>query len=438
RNSATFIEGLYFLRLHRSDLIIHLGINPDIVPQPRNAMIAVTPSGQITGANERALLALGIPSRLNLLGRDISHLLDLRKQPLSARAAGQIHQIKLIDRGTQVFATWQVPAPISTESYDNRAPLSELSPLAKPEPDRLCWGDITLDEQVIAASKIYNQRVNVLLQGETGTGKDTLARELHDASCLKNGLFVTIDCSASSSDELSNLFTDSEERLNQSLYPEGGSLFLNNIHQLNSEGQSQALALLQRLERCSLDHKRGFQAISASRTCLYEAVEKQLFKEDLYYRLAPFVVDLAPLRDRDSLETLISKLLQAENTRAMHQCALSKPALEALAQHPWQGNTRELQNTLRTLVILNRNGTIEVSDLPKIMQLNAGTSAEQADKPCWTGLEAAEYSALLEALRDHNWNISATAKTLSMSRNTLYRRMEKYGIQVETSDMAGH
>ena len=436
KNSATFIEGLYFLRLHRSDTVIYLGINPDIVPQPRAAMIAVSANGRITGANDRALQALGIPNRHNLLGREVQHLLDLRKNPLDMRTSGQIHQLKLIDRGTQVFATWQVPAPKTTNAYSSKTPLSELSDLVKPCTPKLCWGHDELERDITSASELYNQKVHILLQGETGTGKDTLARALHDTSPLKDGLFVSIDCCAASDDNLNSLFTESGDWLSHSLYPEGGTVFLNNVHLMTAELQAQALELMLRLERCNTQHPCGFQVITASRDDLQLKVTGKTFREDLFYRIAPYAMEIPPLRERHALQQLVHQLLNNENQRAMKQATFSEEAMQVLLQHPWQGNTRELENTLRTLVILSRHETIGIGQLPDALTKPRQKATEaDVEQPVWTGLEAAEYTALLHELRNHEWNISATAKALSMSRNTLYRRMEKYAINPEQDQL---
>lgn len=433
RNSASFIEGLYFLRFHRSDLIIYLGINPDIVPQPRNAMLAVSANGRITGANDRALQALGAPGRHTLLGREVQQLFDLRGHPLNASTAGQIYQLRLLDRGTQVFATWQVPSPKTTNAYSNEAPLTELSSLAKAQPTKPIWGDDGLERNFDAATELLNQNINVVLHGETGTGKDTLARALHQASRFKNGIFIDIDCSSVTEAELDSLFSDADEMLTLSLYPDGGTLFLNDAHLLPANLQVLLLELMLRLERCNSHHPQGFNVITSSREDLQTAVDNQLFRQDLFYRLAQYHLDIPPLRERSKLQAHVQHLLQLENTRALKQSQLADDALALLLQHRWQGNSRELQSALRTAVTLHKGAEITAQDLPSTLHKAATAADGRHDEtlPKWTGLEAAEYSALLRELRSCDWNISATAKALNISRNTLYRRMEKYNISPE-------
>ena len=433
RNSASFIEGLYFLRFHRSDLIVYLGINPDIVPQPRNAMLAVSANGRITGANDRALQALGATSRHGLLGREVQHVLDLRRNPLNATTAGQVHQLRLVDRGTQVFATWQVPAPKTSKTYSNEAPISELSSLAKSEPCKLSWGDSALEQNIASVTELLNQKINAVLLGETGTGKDTLARALHNASRVRDGIFVKIDCCAIGDAELNGLFSDTDETLTHSLYPEGGTLFFNDAHLLSADLQVQLLELMLRLERCNGHHPLGFNVITSSRDDLQHKVDNQEFRHDLFYRLAQFQLEIPPLRERQQLREFILQVFAAENARLLKHNTLSAEAMDVLLQHLWQGNSRELQSTLRALVALNNNVEIMAKDLPEsLSRVRAKQKADCTENtPKWTGLEDAEYSALLRELRNHDWNISATAKSLSMSRNTLYRRMEKYDISPE-------
>ncbi len=442
RNTASFIEGLYFLRLHRNDIIIHLSASPDAVPQPRNAMIAITLDGRITGANERALQVLGATSRQRLCGSQINHVFDLRKFSISASNAGQIHQLRMINRGTYTFATWQIPMPQSSGFYSHEAErdsppsAAALLPVAAAE-----LGHSELQLNIETAADLLNQNMAVLLQGETGTGKDVLARQLHDKSRFSDGPFVAVDCCESALDLLLDQCKDLANSCDETSCPVGGTLFLNDANLMSSTAQSRLLELMHRYERPELGSAMGFNVIAACRGELHAQVNQQLFREDLYYRLAQFVVDIPALRHRASLVQLIEHMLRTENARQHKQITLSDDATSRLLDYPWPGNIRELQSALRTAVTVCRGTLIEETLLPASL---FKPTVQNSNAPCqsalnsskWTGLEAAELEVLLRELRNSRWNISATAKKINMSRNTIYRKMEKYGISPDSDGEA--
>ncbi len=430
RNTASFIEGLYFLRLHRSDIIVHLGSSPDIVPQPRNPMIAITSNGRITGANERALMVLGAPTRQALFGREIQHVLDLRSCPVNTGSAGQIHQVRMIDRGKLVFATWQVPAPRSSNAIFASVIDEKPKAIAAPELSQE-HGDKKLSEEIVDVVELLDQNIAVLLIGETGAGKDTVARALHDASRFRRGDFVAIDCCSATSWSLEKSVRGFATDSTVNAIPAGGTLFLNDANLMSPELQAHLVKSMHQLERSSDLQHPGFNLIAACRDEINSLVTGDKIRNDLYYRLAQYQFKIPPLREREQLEALIIRLLELENQRQTKQIRLSQCALDALLTYSWPGNIRELQSTLRTSMTLCRSGEITAQALPHSF---CEPVAEDSTDYCsrapqhLSDLEAAEYEVLLRELRQSRWNISATAKKIHMSRNTIYRKMEKYGI----------
>lgn len=442
RNTAAYIEGLYFLRLHRYDIIIHLSANPDAVPQPRNAMLAISLDGRITGANERALQVLGVSSRQSLCGTQINHIFDLRKFSISASNAGQVHQLRMINRGTYTFATWQIPMPKSNSSFVRETVgTPQASAVARLPAPAIELGHAPLQESIETAVDLLKQNMAVLLQGETGTGKDELARQLHDKSQFRSGPFVAVDCCASAIDTLLEQCKDLSTGCDNNTCPLGGTLFLNDANLMSSAAQSQLMELMHRYERRELGSTMGFNVIAACRGELHEHVNQQQFREDLFYRLAQVVIDIPALRHRSSLTQLIEHMLRTENARQQKDKALSNGALSRLLDYPWPGNIRELQSALRTAVTVCRDPQIEETLLPAslfkpVVQNCNAQSQTPVDSSKWTGLEAAELEVLLRELRNSRWNISATAKKINMSRNTIYRKMEKYGISPDMDSNA--
>ena len=436
RNTASFIEGLYFLRLHRSDIIIHLGASPDVVPQPRNPMIAITANGRITGANERALMVLGTPNRQALFGREIQHVFDLRDCPINSASAGQIHHLRISDRGTHIFATWQAASPKQTHTIDSVSTSSQIFAAAPIHAARET-GHETLNSEVETAVELLDQNIAVLLQGETGTGKDTIARALHDASRFKDGPFVAIDCCSATLDTLRCVSLENPSIDDAPNCPFGGTLFLNNVNLMPDDLQAQLVEQMHQHERAAGQQVTGFNVIAACRDDLRTQVGNQLFREDLFYRLAQYLLEIPPLREREQRDSLIEEVLDAENARQNKNLKLDQSALDMLNSYHWPGNIRELQSALRTAVTICKKTAITDACLPTTLrtppnpQVGGQTSTVATINGNWSGLEAAEYEVLLRELRQSRWNISATAKKVNMSRNTIYRKMEKYGISPE-------
>ena len=163
--------------------------------------------------------------------------------------------------------------------------------------------------------------------------------------------------------------------------------------------------------------------ISATHRNLQERVADGSFREDLYYRLNGLEVALPALRERTDKSQLLDFLLAEE--AGEQQLQISHGAREALLSFPWPGNVRQLRNVLRTLAALCENDVIQFDDLPATVRL----APSRAPEPCEHPLEDAEKQALLLALELHRWHMTHTALQLGVSRNTLYRKLRKHGIE---------
>jgi transcriptional regulator of acetoin/glycerol metabolism len=174
--------------------------------------------------------------------------------------------------------------------------------------------------------------------------------------------------------------------------------------------------------------------ISATHCDLEALIETGCFREDLYYRLNGLVLTLPPLREREDRRELIAQALENEKHSSM-PAEIDRSTMAALVNYPWPGNIRQLRNVLRTALALCDDGVLRLADLPKQVVsagLSAGPTDENgpgaADTDTQDALACAERTALLEALEHQLWNITATARALNVSRNTLYRKLRKHGI----------
>lgn len=319
------------------------------------------------------------------------------------------------------------------ESAERRLPRSSDDPFA----DLIGTSD-EMERVVATLRKVARTDANVLLLGENGTGKQVAAQALHAASHRSEGPFVTADLGALSESLFeSELFgyakgaftgaaSDREGRMEAA---QGGTLFLDEIANTTPAQQARLLTALQSrtITRVGETNPRpvDVRLVSATNVDLSQAVASGAFRQDLIYRINTVEVRLPPLRDRvGDLPLLAGHFL----TRYAQQYdrptrRLSPDALDALARYPWPGNVRELQHTIERAVVLGDGETLTASDL----SFSASTPQPSAALPS-LDLEDVEQAVIRKALSKHGGNISRAADELGLTRASLYRRIEKYGL----------
>lgn len=298
-----------------------------------------------------------------------------------------------------------------------------------------------MQEVFASIRKVALTDIPVLITGESGTGKELVATAIHNTSNRGKGPFVAINCGAIPESLMeSELFGHekgsftgaSMQRKGRLEYADGGTLFLDEIGDLAHDLQVKLLRFLQEkaVERVGGRHviNVNSRVIAATNRNLEEAVQKNTFREDLYFRLAVVKIVLPPLRDREDdvvllaehMAVVFAKELKTQTKR------FSKGAIDAIRRYSWPGNIRELQNRIKRAIVLATGHSIKVEDLEldashKHIGLGASASLKGAR-------EAAEREVLAESLRKNNGNISKTAKSLGVSRPTLYDLMTRHGL----------
>ena len=297
-----------------------------------------------------------------------------------------------------------------------------------------------MQEIFATVRKIAATDIPVLITGESGTGKELIANAIHSLSKRKSEPFVAINCGAIPETLLESELFGHEKgsftgattlRKGRLEYAHGGTLFLDEIGDIVPELQ---VKLLRFLQEKVIERVGGRQIISvdarviaATNRNLEAEVKEGRFREDLYFRLAVVKLAIPPLRERGSdviqlaehLAAAFSKELKKPNKK------FSKAALEAIRRHEWPGNVRELQNRVKRALVLSDGPAIG----PEALELEApngngnGTASTLKE-----AREAVEREVLATALREHNGNISKTAKALGISRPTLYDLMSRYGL----------
>ena len=226
-------------------------------------------------------------------------------------------------------------------------------------------------------AKVVHAEASVLIAGETGTGKELVAKALHQHGPRRKGPFVAVNCAAIPATLLESeifghckgAFTGAhQDRKGYADAASGGTLFLDEIGEMPLELQSKLLRFLENGEvrpvGSNVVHRVDVRLVAASNRDLLARVKEQAFREDLYYRLAVLVVDLPPLRDREGdLAFLAQFILRQSAESGLPSGTLTVAAMEALGQHPWPGNVRELQNALVRASAFCKDGEIKPEDL---------------------------------------------------------------------------
>ena len=287
--------------------------------------------------------------------------------------------------------------------------------------------------------KVAPTSATVLILGDSGTGKELLARALHDLSPRRRERFVAINCAAIPDTLLESelfgyekgAFTGAvKQTLGKIETASGGTLFLDEIGDLPTALQAKLLRFLQErvIERIGGRNEIpvDVRIVCATHQSLKDQITQGRFREDLYYRLAEIVIDVPPLRDRHGDAALLAhnfvRKFAAEQRRP--SMTLLPDAIEAIDAHAWPGNVRELENVIKRAVIMTDGASIGAGDL--------GLGAATADGDALNlrqVREVAEKNALLRVLGRVNGNLSKAAEMLGVSRPTLYDLMHRFGLK---------
>ncbi len=295
------------------------------------------------------------------------------------------------------------------------------------------------------AARVAPTNATVLIQGETGTGKELLARGIHANSSRSAKPFVTLNCGAIPKDLLeSELFGHMKgsftgalmDRKGKAEAAHGGTLFLDEIGEMPVELQVKVLRLIQHGEiekvGAATAARVDIRIVAATHRSLPVMVENGTFREDLYYRLNVVPLRLPSLRQRpEDIPELVQFFFERSRTKhGRNNLNLPERLLGRFAAYRWPGNIRELENAVERLVVLTRGDEIESADLPAFLQAEpAPLEVISLDlPPKGISLGGIEKEVLLRALQKCNWNQSQAARFLALSRKTLIYRMRKYNL----------
>lgn len=295
----------------------------------------------------------------------------------------------------------------------------------------------TMLRVITLAKEFASTNSNILITGETGTGKEVFAQSIHNHSERRSGPFVAINCAALPAQILESelfgyvggAFTGANKEGKPGLFElaHGGTIFLDEIAEMDYVNQSRLLRVLQERLVMRLGSDRvisvDIRVIAATNKDLKELVLANKFREDLFFRLNVLKLELPPLRERiqdipNMAEAFLSKI--ARSDRALR---FDTAAMKTLQNHPWPGNVRELQNTIERLSAFCQTETISSADISAVLE-------KWHVQPPKTSFHTEEIEEILEALNQTRGNQSAAAKLLGIDRTTLWRKMRRLGINL--------
>ena len=438
--SAKMIESCYFLRHFEHHWLLRFHLQAESVGLFSEGLLAFDGEGRMCAVNQSALNLLG-QMRGGLLGQPVEALFECTLDQLLGRASANATAswpLRTRD-GRHLFAALRgqprsVPVPVPSQ------------PVVAAQPERLlgiCLGDSALQGDFRKALRVFERDVPLLVNGETGSGKEAFAKAVHQASQRADKAFVALNCAAIPESLIeSELFgyrggsftgARKEGMRGKLQQADGGTLFLDEIGDMPLALQTRLLRVLE--DRLVVPIGGEPQAvnvrvISATHRDLLQRVQAGSFREDLYYRLNGLEIGLPPLRERSDKPQLLDFLLAQE--AGEQTITLDAGARQALLAFAWPGNVRQLRTVLRTLVALCDGALIGVDDLPPMIR-PASLTTPAADVPPLSLLEDAERLALLKVLTQQRWHMTLVAERLGVSRNTLYRKLRKHGIELRSA-----
>ncbi|MEK8032784.1 sigma-54-dependent Fis family transcriptional regulator [Ideonella sp. DXS29W] len=493
--SARMIENHWLSDDFRHALRLHFHSRPEFIGTLMEGIVAVGRDGRLLGANRSALDQLqmsGAALRMNSIatlfsltvGAVVDHFRSPMAPPMSMELPGgqRLHM-----RAAFNWPTWHslgsttiddaldvidAPSPMAATGgfFAAAAGSRPATPGASPGPSGLRYlqtGDAQMEAAITKVRRVLNRDIPVMVLGETGTGKELMARALHQDSDRARYPFVAVNC-ASIPESLieaelfgyeDGAFTGARRKgaVGKIAQANGGTLFLDEVGDMPLALQARLLRVLQERQVMPLGSTKSIPVdlaiVSATHRNLRDMISAQTFREDLYYRLNGLVVRLPPLRERSDLMTIVRKILRAESPS--RPLDLDDEVVELLKAYRWPGNIRQLANVLRTAavmagsdMVINRTHLSDdfLEDAQRELPSGASVASAAPGQPAHAApgaaaepaasaapatpaatepatLQEMELRTIQRAVEEAGGNISIASRRLGISRNTIYRKL---------------
>lgn len=498
--SAQMIGNQLFAEAFPEGVRIHFHARAEFIGTIVEGIVAFTTTGRLLSANRSAQFQLGMSIKAlqahtfsSLFGLPMSSLLEHYRSAnpgllslgigngvtVRARAEFRTPSFVFASMGWTGSAGTAAPTSSSATPPLGQAdlPLPEAREDIRPKDDNrvaslscLDTGDRQIGQAIQMVSKVKGKDIPILILGETGTGKELLAKAIHYDSPRSHGSFVAVNCASIPENLIESelfgyqegAFTGARKKggIGKIAQANGGTLFLDEIGDMPLSLQARLLRVLQDRIVTPLGSVKSvpvdIAVVCATNRNLREMIARGEFRDDLYYRLSGLMVRLPALRIRTDLPVLLRKILAAESAGAGVEYTMDAEVIALFHKYSWPGNIRQLANVLRTACVMaDDDGVICTRHLPEEL-LDEMLAAPVASDPVWrvpstpvTGaavesgagivvaavtdkppiaaemkLEDMQIAAMAAALEQHNGNLSSAARALGVSRNTLYRKLE--------------
>ncbi|KVP71408.1 Fis family transcriptional regulator [Burkholderia ubonensis] len=469
--SVQMIENHLFTTTFQETLQVSFHGRPEFLGTLMEGIVAFTADGRFLSANRSAQFQLGMPLAA-LRAHTLSSLFDVTPAQLIDRMRASPDQRLMLNLGNGAVVCARVhfrretlaEGSRPTDVHDAGAPAARActapaagSPAGLSRLGYLDTGDPQVASVIAKVRKVIGKDIPILITGETGTGKELLAQAIHNDSTRRDGPFVAVNCASIPETLIESelfgyeegAFTGARRKgaVGKLLQANGGTLFLDEIGDMPYPLQVRLLRVLQERLVNPLGSTKtiavDISIICATHRDLRDMIAQNRFREDLYYRLNGLVVRLPPLRDRTDLAVVVQKMLQREAIAGAGRAPLTvaSDVMALFERCTWPGNFRQLGNLLRTAAaMVDDDGEIRREHLPddffddlrdRDAQAAPDAPAAACAAPCAADtlpaadarLQDVAASAIAAALARHGGNVSAAARALGVSRNTIYRKM---------------
>ncbi len=441
--AAQMVENRLFHATAEGEIGVHFHVRPEFIGTLWEGVALFDAQGQLHAINRSGQFQFGLPLDQDILSARRIRFEDIfdeswtafKQRGLSSDVLFPLH----LRNGARLYA--RASANQTAMVSSKPLPLAPRESAASLE--LLDSGDPQLKTAIAQVKQVLNRDIPILVLGETGAGKELFSRAIHDASARKHQPFIAVNCAALPEGLIEAELFGYEEgaytgakrkgNIGKIQQADGGTLFLDEIGDMPLSLQARLLRVLQERTITPLGSSKSipvnFMLVSATNQKLKEKVAAGEFRSDLYYRINGLTVQLPALRQRQDLSRLIQVILQIEQSP---QATVSDEVMAVFAAHPWPGNVRQLHNVLRTAVALAEGDVIELQhlthDFMDEMACESQTFEAAAPLVIGSSLKAQSESAIRQAMLQHGGNISAVARQLGVSRNTLYRRLKELGL----------
>jgi transcriptional regulator of acetoin/glycerol metabolism len=453
KSFAHRIETANLIRSCSRNWIVKLTSNQALAAVDIEYVLVLDSSGTIIGFNHygRQLLAQELKANWRdsrrMLGRSLSDFFDCEIDSLTRFVAPnpiERNVVRLTATGRSLFIQVVPPATIrvlpAAVAHDELKLPPPLRAVAGEEP--------SIQKSLSKLSRLLNTSMSILVSGETGTGKEYLAKAIHLAGARARGPFIPVNCAALPENLIeselfgyeSGSFTGALARGKKGLIREahGGTLFLDEIGDMPLSSQTRLLRVLSEREVTPIGGSQptavDMRVIAATHRDLLSLVKQGRFREDLYFRLNGVTITLPPLRERCDLEWMVRQLLEKRNYADGSARGISPQALGVLSAYGWPGNIRELVNVVDFACAVASDPVIAIDDLPDQVFRRPVDEEPTIDVPA-ARPTSDEVAVLMEDLRRVGWNVSAAARILGIDRTTLHRRMRRLGVSLPPRGM---